>query len=89
MNEEILGGEDTKEEVDKVPAEFIISVIQYVDINGNTYVYMGTEDGTVYKALFSANEQLLFAEVGDVVKGSVVNGELIIQSIKEQKIDAE
>ena len=34
--------------------------ISYIDVNGNTYVYMGTEDGIVYKALFSENEELLF-----------------------------
>ena len=52
---------------------------QYVDIDGNTYVYMGSEDGTVYKALFKDNEKLLFAKVGDTIKGSVVNGILTVE----------
>ena len=82
LNEEVIGSEEKEEqEVVTTPVEFTISVMQYADVNGNTYVYMGTADGTVYKALFSANEQLLFAKIGDVVKGSVVNGELTVESV--------
>ena len=78
---DLIESEGEKEPVETIPVEFIISVMQYVDVNGNTYVYMGTEDGIVYKALFSANEQLLFAKVGDVVKGVMVDGVLTIESI--------
>ena len=80
LNENILGTtpeEDTP--IESTPVEFVITVIQYVDIDGNTYVYMGTEDGTVYKALFKANEKLLFAKVGDTIRGSVSNGLLTIE----------
>ena len=65
--------------VEKTKVEFVISVMQYVDVSGNTYVYMGTEDGTVYKALFHENEQLLFAQPGDTIKGTVSNGLLTIE----------
>lgn len=65
-------------DVEKAPVTFVISVLQYIDVNGNTYVYMGTEDGTVYKALFSENEKLLFAKVGDTIKGTVSNGLLTV-----------
>lgn len=78
VNEDIIGSDDVVEEVQKTTVEFTISVIQYVDVNGNTYVYMGTADGTVYKALFSANEQLLFAQVGDVIRGTVSDGVLTV-----------
>ena len=81
LNGDVIGSEDEKEPVETTPVEFVISVMQYVDVNGNTYVYMGTEDGTVYKALFSENEQLLFAKVGDIVKGTVVDGELDVENI--------
>ena len=81
LDDDIIGSEIEQEPVETTPVEFTIAVMQYVDVDGNTYVYMGTEDGTVYKALFSENEQLLFAKVGDVVKGVVVNGELKIDSI--------
>ena len=80
VNEDIIGNvPEEQPEVESTPVEFVISVIQYVDIEGNTYVYMGSEDGTVYKALFKDNEKLLFAKVGDTIKGSVVNGILTVE----------
>lgn len=80
VNEDIIGNvPEEQPEVESTPVEFVISVIQYVDIDGNTYVYMGSEDGTVYKALFKDNEKLLFAKVGDTIKGSVVNGILTVE----------
>lgn len=80
VNEDIIGDipeDETPSE--STPVEFVISVIQYVDIDGNTYVYMGTEDGTVYKALFKDNEKLLFAKVGDTIKGSITDGILTVE----------
>ena len=61
--------------------EFVISVIQYVDVDGNTYVYLGPADGKVYKALFKDNEQLLFAKAGDTVKGAELDGKLSVTGI--------
>ena len=57
--------------------------MQYVDVDGNTYVYMGTEDGAVYKAVFHENEQLLFAKPGDTITGTIVNGKLVVEFINE------
>lgn len=80
VNEDIIGNvPDEQPEVESTPVEFVISVMQYVDVEGNTYVYMGTEDGSVYKALFKDNEKLLFAKVGDTIKGTVTNGILIVE----------
>ena len=82
VNKDIIGSvpeDDTS--VESTPVEFTISVIQYVDVDGNTYVYMGTADGKVYKALFKDNEQLLFAKVGDTVKGSESDGKLSVTGI--------
>ena len=82
INEDIIGNApETEIPVEKTPVEFTISVMQYVDIDGNTYVYMGTADGAVYKAIFKDNEQLLFANIGDIVKGSIVGNILTIESI--------
>ena len=76
VNEEIIGpSEDEKEKED---VAFVITIIQYVDIDGDTYVYMGTEDGTIYKALFADNEQLLFAKEGDTIIGTVSDGLLTV-----------
>ena len=82
LNEDIIGNVPEQDKpIESTPVEFTISVLQYVDVDGNTYVYMGTADGTVYKALFKDNEQLLFAKVGDVVKGAVSDGILTITGI--------
>ncbi len=70
---------NTSPDVEKKEVTFVISVIQYIDVDGNTYVYMGTEDGTVYKALFHKNEKLLFAKPGDTINGTVVGGLLTVK----------
>lgn len=74
---------DTKAE----EVEFTISVIQYIDVDGNTYVYMGTEDGMVYKALFAENEDLLFAKVNDTIRGMVQDGNVIVKSVEPRTDD--
>ena len=76
VNEEVIG--PSEEETPKEDVAFVISVIQYVDVDGDTYVYMGTEDGTIYKAVFADNEQLLFAKVGDTIIGTVSDGLLTV-----------
>lgn len=46
---------------------FAIKNIQYVEINGNTYVYLTGGDGGIYKQKFEDNEYLLLLNVGDSV----------------------
>lgn len=67
--------EDAQPEVD---VTFTIAVLQYVSVDGNTYLYMGTEDGTVYKAKFADNEKLLFAKVGDTLHGKLVKDVFVL-----------
>lgn len=77
-----------KETEPEEPAEevtFVIAAMQYADIEGNTWVYLGTEDGIVYRALFADNEQLLFAKKGDTVKGQSRGGKLTVEKIKSKK----
>ena len=76
LNADNMTGSEDGTDVEKKEVEFVISVMQYVDVSGNTYVYMGTDDGEVYKALFHENEQLLFAKPGDTIMGILV-GELL------------
>lgn len=95
LNDALLDGMDIEEEtieedeITEEPVTFTISVIQYVDIDGNTYVYLGTSEQKVYKALFADNEELLFAEVGDTVKGTVSKEILSIEEISNEKISNE
>lgn len=74
-----LTTEKEDEDTDKTEVEFVISVLQYADVSGTTYVYMGTEDGTIYKAIFHLNEKLLFAKPGDTIRGTVRGGLLTVE----------
>ena len=78
-----LGEEDPVVEVEKEEVTFTIQVMEFIDVDGNTYVYMGTADGTVYKALFAENEQLLFAEKGDTVSGTVTEDLFTLDKIEK------
>lgn len=71
--------EENTEKEDKIAVTFEISAMQYVDVDGDTYVYLGTSDGTVYKSRFADNEQLLFVSVGDKVSGTVSDGTFIFE----------
>lgn len=50
-----------------VTRSFAIKGIQYVEIDGNTYVYLTGGDGAIYKQKFADNEQLVLLNVGDSV----------------------
>ena len=75
--------EEPQSEEEKTEVSFEIQVMEYIDIDGNTYVYMGTPEGTVYKALFAENEQLLFAKKGDMVSGTITENLVTVEKIEE------
>lgn len=52
---------------DLVTRTFAIKGIQYVEIDGNTYVYLTGGDGAIYKQRFADNEQLVLLNVGDSI----------------------
>lgn len=56
--------------------ESIITVnkIKYIDIDGNTYIYLIDEEENIFKAKASANENMLLLEIGDRVKLSHSGG---------------
>ncbi len=45
-----------------------IASIKYIDIDGNTYIYLIDKDNSIFKAKASANEEMLLLNVGDKVK---------------------
>ena len=45
-----------------------IASIQYIDIDGNTYIYLIDEEQGIYKAKASANEQMLLLKEGQQIK---------------------
>ena len=60
-------------EVDNNTAEIeektiTISSVKYIDIDGNTYIYLIDSKDNIYKAKASANEDMLLLNAGDKVK---------------------
>lgn len=53
---------------------FVIAEIRYVEIDGNTWVYLLAEDGALYKAKFADNEGLIYLNAGDEVSADCVKG---------------
>lgn len=60
------GSDDGESVVDEVT--FTVKDIQYVTMNGETFVYIKDEQGNVYKQQFSEDENIIFVSVGDRVK---------------------
>jgi hypothetical protein len=54
---------------------FSIKNIQYVEINGNTYVYLTGNDDAIYKQRFADNEKLILLNLGDSVTAECVETE--------------
>ena len=48
-------------------AEIIVSEMEYITMDGETYVYMKDEAGNVYKMLFAEDESVIKISVGDKV----------------------
>ena len=68
--------EDVKEKT------ITITSIKYIDIDGNTYIYLIDEDNNIFKAKASTNENMLLLNVGDKVKLSY-SGKTIISCEKK------
>jgi hypothetical protein len=69
-------------EVDNNTAEteektITISSVKYIDIDGNTYIYLIDSKDNIYKAKASANEDMLLLNAGDKVKISH-SGKIIV-----------
>lgn len=48
--------------------EIEISSVKYIDIDGNTYIYLISTDSKIYKAKASSNEEMLLLNAGDKVE---------------------
>ena len=53
---------------------FKIVKMQYVQSDGETYVYLVSENNDIYKCIFTDNERVLLVNVGDTVTGVVEDG---------------
>ncbi len=62
-------GIETEEIKENVKEKTItIESIKYIDIDGNTYIYLIDNDSNIFKAKASANENMLLLNIGDKVK---------------------
>ncbi|MDD6728055.1 MAG: hypothetical protein PUE08_02405 [Eubacteriales bacterium] len=63
-----LGIENAEITTDSEETTVTISSIKYIDIDGNTYIYLIDENNNLYRAKASANENMLLLNAGDKVK---------------------
>lgn len=63
---------DTGKEAETEERSFTIAEIHYVEIDGNTYVYLAAEDGGLYKQKFAENESLIYLNIGDTITAQCV-----------------
>lgn len=49
-------------------AEITVADVKYINIDGETYVYITDADGNVYKELFSNDETMVFIQRGDKIE---------------------
>ncbi|MBE5944725.1 MAG: hypothetical protein E7258_07375 [Lachnospiraceae bacterium] len=63
----IVSGETVIDET--IPSKMItVQEVQYITMNGETYVYITAKDGSVYKQNFADNETLIFIRAEDRIK---------------------
>ena len=63
-----LGIENTENVAETKEATITIASIKYIDIDGNTYIYLIDSDNKIFKAKAASNEDMLLLNVGDKVK---------------------
>lgn len=61
-----IDGEDLPEETQE--KNITIASIKYIDIEGNTYIYLIDKENNIFKAKASANETMLLLNVGDQIQ---------------------
>ena len=66
---EIIGVKETDEKTDDTQnVEITVSQIRYIDIDGNTYIYIISDDEKIYKAKAVSHEEMLLIKEGDKIK---------------------
>ncbi len=65
-----LGIENDEPAEDVKEKTITIASIKYIDIDGNTYIYLIDSDNSIFKAKASTHEDMLLLNVGDTVKVS-------------------
>ncbi len=63
-----LGIENDEQAENTKETTITIASIKYIDIDGNTYIYLIDDNSNIFKAKASANENMLLLNIGDKVK---------------------
>ena len=63
-----LGIENDEKQEDIKEKIITVASIKYIDIDGNTFIYLIDNESNIFKAKASANENMLLLNVGDKVK---------------------
>lgn len=63
-----LGIENTENVDETKEATITIASIKYIDIDGNTYIYLIDSENKIFKAKAASNEDMILLNVGDKVK---------------------
>ncbi|MBQ8210285.1 MAG: hypothetical protein IJZ35_06875 [Clostridia bacterium] len=74
---ELLGieSDDVTEETESVTVT--IASIKYIDIDGNTYIYLIDKENNIFKAKAAENENMLLLNIGDIVELSCVGTDIV------------
>ena len=80
----LLGIAENDEEQDTASEQITVKIsdIKYIDIDGNTYIYLIDEKNNIFKAKASAHEEMLLLKKGDTVE-LTCNGSKIISCTKK------
>ena len=82
-SEDAVDNSTDKELVATDSVTITIADIKFVDIDGNTYIYLITDANEIYKAKISSHEDMLLLNVGDVIDIDYAGNEIVDYSIKE------
>ena len=63
-----LGIENAENIAETKETTITIAAIKYIDIDGNTYIYLIDSENNIFKAKAASNEDMLLLNVGDKVK---------------------
>lgn len=73
-----LGIEVQENVTDTKETTITISSIRYIDIDGNTYIYLIDTSNNIFKAKASANENMLLLNTGDTVRLSYYDNIIVL-----------
>lgn len=73
---------ENPEAVEMTTVEIVIQKLMYADVDGNTYAYIGTADGKIYKVKFAGNEKIMFVKEGDTITAECAGDEIVKFAVK-------